>query len=183
LRDAGLKTRAYSDYRAVKWSKLFLNIVANASCAILNRRPAIIYRYRPTFMLERAMLRETLAVMRRMKVRTVNLPGGPARYLSWVVRYLPADISQALLEAVVGSGRGGKLPSLYLDLSAGRRQTEVVHLNGAVVRYGRGLNVPTPVNYVLTDTLHKLSRGLLLWDDFSGKPEALLARLRAVQQE
>jgi hypothetical protein len=28
-----------------------------------------------------------------------------------------------------------------------------------------------------------LSRGLLLWDDFSGKPEALLARLRAVQQE
>jgi 2-dehydropantoate 2-reductase len=180
---AGLKTRAYPDYRAIKWSKLFLNLVANATCAILNRRPAVIYRYRPTFMLERRMLQETLAVMRRMKVRMVNLPGGPARYLSWAVRYLPADISQTLLEPVVGGGRGEKLPSLYLDLSAGRRQSEVVHLNGAVVRYGRGVNVPTPVNYVLTDTLHKLSRGLLLWDDFSGKPEALLARLRAVQPE
>jgi 2-dehydropantoate 2-reductase len=183
LRSAGIKTGAYSDYRAIKWSKLFLNIVANATCAILNRRPAVIYRYRPTLMLERAMLQETLAVMRRMKVRMVNLPGGPARYLSWVVRYLPADIFQTLLEPVVGGGRGEKLPSLYLDLSAGRRQTEVVHLNGAVVRYGRGLNVPTPVNYVLTDTVYKLSRGLLLWDDFSGKPEALLARLRAVQHE
>jgi 2-dehydropantoate 2-reductase len=133
-------------------------------------------------MLERAMLRETLSVMRRLKVRMVNLPGGPAKYLSWVIRLLPADIAQALLQPVVGGGRGDKLPSLYLDLAAGRRQTEVVHLNGGVVRYGRRLNVPTPVNYVLTDTLHKLARGLLLWDDFSGKPEALLARLRAFEQ-
>ena len=84
---------------------------------------------------------------------------------------------------MVGGGRGAKLPSLYLDLTAGRRQSEVVHLNGAVARYGRSVNVPTPVNYVLTDTLYKLSRGLLLWDDFSGEPEALLARLRAHEQE
>ena len=183
FREAGIKTRAYGDYRAIKWSKLFLNIVANASCAILNRRPAVIYRYRPTFMLELAMLRETLAVMRRMKVRVVNLPGGPAKTLSWVVRYLPADLAQAFLQPVVGGGRGDKLPSLHLDLTAGRKQTEVVHLNGAVVRYGRGLDVPTPVNYILTDTLHKLARGSLLWDDFGGEPEALLARLRTVQEE
>jgi 2-dehydropantoate 2-reductase len=183
FRDAGLKTRGYGDYRAIKWSKLFLNIIANASCAILNRRPAVIYRYRPTFMLEREMLRETLAVMRRLKVRVVNLPGGPARTLAWVVRRLPADLAQGLLQPMVGSGRGDKLPSLYLDLAAGRKQTEVVHLNGAVVRHGRGVNVPTPVNYVLTDTLHKLVRRSLLWDDFGGKPDALLARLRTLQQE
>jgi len=182
LRGAGVRARGYSDYRAIKWSKLFLNIIANATCAILNRRPAVIYRYRPTFMLEREMLLETLAVMRRLKVRVVNLPGGPAKTLSWAVRHLPSDFSQALLQPVVGGGRGDKLPSLHLDLSAGRKQTEVGYLNGAVVQYGRTCHVATPVNDVLCDTLQKVSRGVLLWDDYAGKPDALLARLRTIRQ-
>ena len=31
------------------------------------------------------------------------------------------------------------------------------------------------MNFLLTDTLDKLFKQVLLWDDFRGKPEALLA--------
>ena len=36
---AGIPVVVHSDYRALKWSKLMLNIVANATCAILNVLP------------------------------------------------------------------------------------------------------------------------------------------------
>ena len=39
LNQAGLTTLVYDDYRAMKWSKLLLNIVTNASSAILNLPP------------------------------------------------------------------------------------------------------------------------------------------------
>ncbi len=177
FRTAGIDTRAFKDYRAIKWSKLFLNIVGNATCAILNRKPAVIYGHRRTFMLERAMLKETLAVMKAMGVPVVNLPGSPARSLAWGISYLPASLARSLLTPSINRGRGEKMPSLYLDLAAGRKKSEVVFLNGAVVRHGRELGVPTPVNFALTDTLHQLFNGLLRWGDFHGKPSALWARV------
>jgi 2-dehydropantoate 2-reductase len=175
---AGIKTVAYRDYRAMKWSKLLLNIVANATCAILNRQPGVIYRYRPTFELERAMLKETLAVMKRMGVSVVDLPGTPARLLPPIINYLPGFLAKMVLEPQIRNGRGDKMPSLQLDLAAGRKQSEVIFMNGAVAREGRRLGVPTPVNFLLADTLHKLFQKVLLWDDFRGKPDALLALLR-----
>ena len=175
---AGIKTVAYRDYRAMKWSKLLLNIVANATCAILNRQPGVIYRYRPTFELERAMLKETLAVMKKMGVSVVDLPGTPARLLPPIINYLPGFLAKMVLEPQIRNGRGDKMPSLQLDLAAGRKQSEVIFMNGAVVREGRRLGVPTPVNFLLADTLHKLFQKVLLWDDFRGKPDALLALLR-----
>ncbi len=175
---AGIKTVAYRDYRAMKWSKLLLNIVANATCAILNRQPGVIYRYRPTFELERAMLKETLAVMKKMGISVVDLPGTPARLLPPIINYLPGFLAKMVLEPQIRNGRGDKMPSLQLDLAAGRKQSEVIFMNGAVVREGRRLGVPTPVNFLLADTLHKLFQKVLLWDDFRGKPDALLALLR-----
>ena len=177
FKTAGIDARAFKDYRAIKWSKLFLNIVANATCAILNRKPAVIYGHRRTFMLERAMLKETLAVMKAMGVPVVNLPGSPARSLARGIGFLPASLARPLLTPRINRGRGDKMPSLYLDLAAGRKQSEVVFLNGAVVRHGRELGVPTPVNFALTDTLHQLFNGLLPWNDFHGKPSALWARV------
>lgn len=179
---AGIATKAYDDYKSMKWSKLFLNIVANATCAILNRKPAVIYHYRPTFNLEYAMLKEALAVMDKMGIQIVDLPGSPARMLAHVIKYVPVSFVQMILEPQIRRGRGDKMPSLYLDLAAGRKESEVTFLNGAVVRYGRPLGIATPINFVLTDTLHRLVKGILLWEDFRGKPEALMARVRAIRE-
>jgi len=179
---AGITTKAYDDFKSMKWSKLLLNIVANATCAILNRKPAVIFHYRPTFNIEYAMLKETLAVMNRLGIQVVDLPGSPARMLVRIIKYVPASLVQMILEPQIQRGRGDKMPSLYLDLAAGRKESEVTFLNGAVVRYGRSLGIPTPINFVLTDTLHRLVKGLLLWEDFRGKPEALMARVHAVRE-
>lgn len=45
------------------------------------------------------------------------------------------------------------MPSLHIDLHGGRGKTEVDYLNGAVVRFGLRLGVPTPINRVLNETL------------------------------
>jgi 2-dehydropantoate 2-reductase len=172
---AGIKVKVFRDYQSMKWSKLLLNIIANATCAILDQPPAAIYRHRPTFRLEYQMMREALAVVKKMGVRVVDLPGAPAGMLPRVVGLLPMFVAERLLPDQITGARGEKMPSLQMDLAAGQRQSEVTYLNGAVVRQGMNLGVSTPVNYLLTDTLDKLFKGVLLWDDFRGKPEALLA--------
>ncbi|MBI1879312.1 MAG: ketopantoate reductase family protein, partial [Chloroflexi bacterium] len=58
LNHAGLTTPIYDDYRAMKWSKLLLNIVTNASSAILNLPPADIIAQPDLFDLEIRALQE-----------------------------------------------------------------------------------------------------------------------------
>ncbi len=48
------------------------------------------------------------------------------------------------------------MPSLYIDLESGRTKNEIGWLNGAVVRKGNEVHVPTPVNRMLTDVLLRL---------------------------
>ena len=170
---AGLSTHAYADYRALKWSKLMLNIVANANCAVLDLSPAELYRQSAAFRLERAMLREGMAVVRSLNVSLVDLPGSPARLLAWGVRVLPEGWLRLALSSQVARGRGDKLPSLYQDLSSGRERSEVDYLNGAVARFGNESGVAAPVNQRLTDVLRGLHAQRLEWGHFRGRPEAV----------
>jgi 2-dehydropantoate 2-reductase len=48
------------------------------------------------------------------------------------------------------------MPSFYLDLHSGRGKSEVEFLNGAIVRAGAQLGIPTPANRLLTETLMAL---------------------------
>lgn len=69
------------------------------------------------------------------------------------------------------------MPSFHIDLRAGRGKSEVDYLNGAVVRAGAKLGIPTPVNRLLTDTLVALTNGESSMDSFSHQPEKWLALL------
>lgn len=44
-------------------------------------------------------------------------------------------------------------PSMAQDVLFHQRQTEILHLNGAIARYGEELGVPTPVNRALTQAI------------------------------
>jgi 2-dehydropantoate 2-reductase len=157
LGQAALRIVKYHDYRAMKWSKLVMNLIANASAAILGCSPGAVFADPRLFRLERAMLRETLAVMDAMRLRTVAQPGYPVHWLAWAIRTLPAGLLQPALQPLVAGGRGAKPPSLALDLARGR--SEVGWMNGAVVRYGRQVGVPTPVNAALTQALEGIVSG------------------------
>jgi 2-dehydropantoate 2-reductase len=123
-------------------------------------------------------LREALAVMRAQGIGVVDLPATPVRLLAFGARRLPLWLSRPLLSRAVGGGRGGKMPSFYIDLHSGRGQIEVDYLNGAIVRYGERLGIPTPANRLLNETLLKLARGETPLEAFSQQPKALLALLR-----
>jgi 2-dehydropantoate 2-reductase len=158
---AGLRTAELPDARAMKWSKLLANLLANATGAILDMDPAAIYADRQLFAVERRQLLETLAVMTALGVRPVRLPGAAVPWLARAIR-LPAPLGRPILRRIVGGARGGKMPSLRLHLQmAGEgpstEQTEVAWMNGAVARFGRQLGVPTPVNARLAELVEDVA--------------------------
>jgi 2-dehydropantoate 2-reductase len=177
LNEAGLNARLYSHAMDMKWSKMVTNLLANASSAILDMTPGEIFEHPELFRLEVRQLREVLQVMAALKIQVVDLPGTPVRALALAVRSLPAAIARTLLKNAVASGRGGKMPSFYIDLHSGRGKTEVDYLNGAVVRFGEDAGVPTPVNRLLNETLQAITIGELDGTKYARNPELLLDRI------
>jgi len=177
FQDAGIHAVLYHDSRSMKWSKLITNLMANASCAILDMPPGDIYTDRDLYRLEINQLREALAVMNAQGLKPVSLPGIPTKILTWVIRSWPPALSQPLLARVIQSGRGGKMPSFHADLHGGKAHSEVDFLNGAVVRAGAQHGVDTPVNDLLNRTLLALVRGDIPVDSYAHQPRKLLDKL------
>jgi 2-dehydropantoate 2-reductase len=175
--EAEIETVALSEYQSMKWSKALLNMVGNATAAILNRHPKLIYDYRPTFKIEKEMLREVLAVMARLEIRVQDLPGVATKRLAFAIRRLPNAIVQPRLTKIISSGRGNKMPSFHLDLAAGKRRNEVVFHNGAVALSGQSLGIATPVNSALNDTLVKLASKSIDHTIYNGNPKRLIAEV------
>jgi len=69
----------------------------------------------------------------------------------WAKRYLPADQLQKKLGAP-------DRPSLLQDIMK-KRRTEVEYLNGEVVRKGKEVGVPTPMNQAILDLTVKIENG------------------------
>ncbi len=174
FQQAGFRAEAYQDYRAVKWSKLLLNIIANASPAILDLPPAAIVRDSRLFHLESEAFREAARVVRALGLRATALPGYPVPLLERVMA-APEWVSRPVLGRHIGGGRGEKMPSLWEDLEKSRARSEVEVLNGAVAREGARLGVPTPVNMLLTGVLLSLASGARDRQTFRRNPEALIA--------
>jgi 2-dehydropantoate 2-reductase len=176
LNQAGLTTQVYEDYKAMKWSKLLLNIVTNASSAILDLPPAAIIAQPDLFDLEIKALQEGVAVMKAQGIGAVKLPGYPVDWLARLLsaRWLPQAITRALLRPSMAGGRGTKMPSLHIDLAAGRSTSEIDVLNGAIVEAGQKFGVATPVNRALTEILSGLVSGQIKWVEYQNQPERLI---------
>jgi 2-dehydropantoate 2-reductase len=124
--------------------------------------------------LERRAFLEALAVMDRLDIAPLNLPRYPAALLAHAMRYMPAPLLNPLLGKKIAGGRGGKAPSLQLDLARGNKRSEGDFLYGAIARAGAEAGVATPVNRALWETLRALINGTAAWDDYRRQPERLL---------
>jgi 2-dehydropantoate 2-reductase len=178
FRSVGIETEGLKNYQAMKWSKALMNIVGNATSAILNRPPKVIYKSEMMFDLEMRMLRETLDVMDALKLKVVDLPSWSPGKLSFGVRRLPTALLKPILSGIVTRSRGDKMPSFHIDLNSGKGKSEVLFHNGAIAKAGQECGVPTPVNAALADVLFKLAREELNWRDFDGRPKMLFAEVR-----
>lgn len=154
---SGLPVVELPDWRAMKWSKLLTNLVANATCAVVDRDPAAVYADRRLFDVERAQVLEALAVMGALGLRPIRLPSADVRLLALGFR-APAWLAYPILRRVVGGARGGKPPSLALhvraaaDLGRGGGAgggSEAPWLNGGVARAAVAAGLAAPINAML----------------------------------
>lgn len=178
---SGLKAHRYPDPASMKWSKMLTNLLANASSAILDMTPAQIFSDAGLYRMELRMFKEALQVMDALEILVTDLPGTPVKLLVWIVRSLPAALSQPLLVNALGKGRGTKMPSFHIDLRGGRGKSEVDYLNGAVVRFGAKAGIPTPVNRWLNETLMGLSSGTIALDRYAHAPASLLSEIASLK--
>ncbi len=170
LTDGGFDVTEFPDARGMKWTKLLMNMVGNATSAILDESPQQVFQDSSLVDLEIQAWREALAVMSALGIEPVNLESYPfAKLAPWIQR-TPKSILRPILRRQIGGARGGKMPSLHIDLYSNKGKSEVKWLNGAVVQHGRTLNVPTPTNQALTEALtclvHDPSKRTL-WKDNS----------------
>ncbi|HEX3549214.1 MAG TPA: ketopantoate reductase C-terminal domain-containing protein [Candidatus Elarobacter sp.] len=177
----GLEVRAVEDYRSLKWSKLALNVVANAACAILDELPAELVRRRTAFDLDLRQVREVAAVMKAQRIAAIDLPRYPVRAL-FAVASAPLPAARAILGSRIARARGAKPPSLLLDLRAGRGRTEADALNGAVARAAREASVAAPVNATYARVLDEIARAPERWDAYRGRPDALAAAVASASK-
>lgn len=174
---AGLAAQAFPAAGPMKWSKLLTNLQGSATSAILDLPVGDVFADRRLHEVETESLRECLAVMRALGFAPVDLPGTPVRLLALAVERLPRLVTRPIFTRLLGGSRGHKMPSLHIDLHAGRGRSEVGFLHGAVVRHGAEVGLPTPVNAALTAVLEGLTAGTEDVEAFRHRPEALLARL------
>ncbi len=170
---AGIDVREYSDYRDLKWSKLLLNMIANAVPAVLGMTPLEVLSDPAAFSVEKGAFREACRVMSAIGVRPVDLPGFPVRLARILMLYPPGFLARLALAPAAGSSRGEKAPSLQMDLESGKGRSEVVFLNGAVADRGRRAGVPAPVNAFLCDVVAGLASGELPRSRYLRRPDRL----------
>src|ERR1035437_5957656 len=177
---AGLRVAERPVAAPMKWSNLLANLIANASGAILDMDAQEIYRNPRLFDVERRQLLEALAVMRASGHRPVSIPGAPVPWLARCIQ-LPARLGRPIMVRIVGSARAGKAPSLLLHLRStppdapSAEPTEVAWMNGAVVRAGAEVRIPTPVNACLAALVEEVARDPERRAWFRGNPDRLVA--------
>ncbi|GAC1404038.1 MAG: 2-dehydropantoate 2-reductase [Candidatus Velthaea sp.] len=174
----GMTVSAATDYRSLKWSKLALNVVANASCAILNVLPERLVHLNDVFALEIKAIREVRTVMKALDIAPIDLPRYPVRALQ-AAAYLPAPLARLVLANRIAGARGRKPPSLLLDLRAAKNRTEVEVLNGAVAAAARSAGIAAPVNTVLSRVVSDIAHMPQLWAKYRERPDALEAEIAA----
>lgn len=173
FKKAGFSVKGCSDWRSMKWSKLLLNIMGNATCAILDMTMLDVVENPRTFRIERELLLEALAVMRAHQLKVIALPGHPIPLYMWGVRHLPEGVLKRVFRRKVASGRGSKLASLHLDFRRGKRETEWPFMYGALLEKAREKGIRTPVIETLCKVLEGITSGKIPWDNYRRNPKVL----------
>jgi len=130
LSEAGLPTGRAPDIDYRIWRKLVINVTLTVLAGLMNTRIGAVYEAEPGRALCEEMVRETVAV--------AQAAGVPLE-LDDAFGYLDA-LSQAAVNHI-----GSTTISLQK-----KQRSEIDTMNGAVVREGERLGVPTPVNRTIT---------------------------------
>jgi 2-dehydropantoate 2-reductase len=157
----------------MKWSKLLVNLVGNATSAILDMDPGAVYADRLGYTIERRQLHEAVAVMRGLGLEPVALPGAHTGLLLRGLA-LPEAIGRPIVARAIAGARGGKSPSLRLHVrGGGGLPTEALWLNGAVAEAGGRAGVAAPINRALAGLVDEVAGDPARAAWFAGRTDRL----------
>ncbi len=132
---SGMNTIALPDARGAQWTKLIFNAATNPVGALTLLHHGAATRFEPTGELFHQLIEEGEAVAKKIGI---ELHGDPRNLVQ------------------KGANAPGKHRASMLQDVLAKRQTEVDFMNGAIVGWGKKVNVPTPLN----QTLWALIKGL-----------------------
>jgi 2-dehydropantoate 2-reductase len=135
LTRAGMNTVGLPDARGAQWTKLIFNASTNPVGALTLLHHGAATRFSPTGKLFEDLIAEGEAVAKALKI---ELHGDPRQMVQ------------------KGASAPGKHRASMLQDVLAKRQTEVDFMNGAIVKWGEQVGVPTPLNR----TLWELVKGL-----------------------
>jgi 2-dehydropantoate 2-reductase len=138
---AGMNTIALADARGAQWTKLIFNASTNPVGALTQLHHGAATRFPETGKLFENLIAEGEAVARAM---SIELHGDPRHMVQ------------------KGANAPGKHRASMLQDVLAKRPTEVDFMNGAIVRCGDQLGVPTPLNRALWQLVKGLEHA---WTD------------------
>lgn len=136
FKQAGIPCQISADIRRSKWEKMCWNCVFNPITVLIDDRVAKALDHPEMVGVIRQIVGEVAAVSAALKVP------------------LPPDMADKTVQ--VTQAIRDIHTSMYDDWKAGR-PTEIDYLNGYIVRKGRELGIPTPVNEALTALVKALT--------------------------
>lgn len=141
FKDAGLATTISDNIVGTMWDKLLVNVATGALSGITRLNYGELYALPEVKATALAAVAEALAVARAAGIRLSFTE--PVQAWDRAAEGLPADFKASMLQSL----EKGSI-------------TEVDFINGAVVRWGHRLGVPTPVNAALVACIKGIERAL-----------------------
>jgi 2-dehydropantoate 2-reductase len=138
---AGLATTVSDNILGTMWDKLLVNVATGALSGITRLTYGELYAVPEVKATALAAVAEAMAVARAAGIRLEFT--SPAQAWDRAAEGLPADFKASMLQSL----EKGSI-------------TEVDFINGAVVRWGQRLGVPTPVNAALVGCIKGIERSL-----------------------
>jgi 2-dehydropantoate 2-reductase len=174
LKASSILVKSYHNFREMRWSKLLLNILGNATSAIMDYSTEEIFKRKALFAFELESLREAVKVISKLKLSWQALPGFSLPPFKEILIFLPAGFLYPFWSKKMIQGRGEKSPSLRLEMKRGKGKSEIEYLNGAVVKWGKKVKIKTPANEFLCQILAKIMSNKISQDIYWHNPEKFL---------
>lgn len=136
---AGLSTRLSKDINGIIWSKLIINVGINALSALTRLPNGQLIESPGTREILSLVVTEAVKIAKKKRIKLIY--DDPIQKVESVCKATAINLSSMLQDVLK------------------KRKTEVDYINGAIVRQGKSLSIPTPANMILTDLIQAIESG------------------------
>jgi len=133
LTKASIKTEVSNNVLGLVWSKLLINVGINALGVLIRVNNGELIKGKYSSKLQAALVKEAIGVAEKKEIKLIHQD--MVKEVASICEKTSANINSMLQDVLK------------------KRKTEIDFINGAIVREGEKLNVPTPTNQIITNLI------------------------------